>query len=900
MSSDNSAGKDFTAKKVGNVFAAFLEDLGVSEESFQGMVVLTRFTPVAIESMTTVSWRDDEVIDVPDSNLNGRFYTFTEVRGSNIYEVCNTLITGIYTRGENQPQKALTTIERSNKTRHSVNKEQVSRLALCLRCSNEHLEPKLKEPIDTILAVNHCMEPGSAPFSPSSVEGEFNEIDSNPFESRSTPLDGEARRYAPLGIACTHLICTTFLGLINLTGGYRCEINSVSIALLDWVFFYIQKHLDSLLHPKCQGKNMLRFQRIYEARAAAFTAWCKTIQALTEHPDRDKAVRAAIASYQCDAIALTDIGGLVWSMIRRCLHWGPVLYACCYMKEVKMPIVAIDTLVQLLKMENPPQQSETLLFKGYQQICSWLQDCLVQHRFCPSDLFAPSHDFTPYLSSSGLSDGSVESGGVLRVNMSTNGWREAADKHVVESVLAEETVRVYGEELKHSCSVSKSSLICALQDSMNGFALHIQKLLGINFDLKRHVSFFKLEGHIGFSTTADLDARNPFMIRSAWVKDAKETASVGVGIHFVQLLLLGSLIGDFAVNKLHPKILSDLSRGLLRQILLNAPPGVTPGNSIDIRSFNCFTGRPECVRFGDRQGAQSFGQGAQVGRLKEVRRPEHFLRPCDSTFARTGDLSSCRNIQNFAPEDVLHMGALCEYAQRIGCKIHEVPPRAHVTYYLCPKRNYCVYNRALGVLGIIMFDGERVMMEMEVQHGGDQRRSCNFSITDWHLELAESGFIVMPMIWRSGACVRVEVDGIFRVGCLAPPADPSSEGNFSLENLGYEAVVLGDFPRKINALDVCEALLPIGTRLYICAESSSAVPLLRRLNVNIPDGEMAGYAIQAHLNSPSTRTPEPGRVNMTFVVQSPQGALAESVVVDPWELLLESGERHVFTSVSAV
>ena len=125
-------------------------------------------------------------------------------------------------------------------------------------------------------------------------------------------------------------------------------------------------------------------------------------------------------------------------------------------------------------------------------------------------------------------------------------------------------------------------------------------------------------------------------------QDPRETSSIGAGIHVIQLLVLGSLAGNFITEKLHPKIINDLSMALLSHILRYAPGGMLPGNHVEIRAFNCFNCSLESVVL-------------EKGHL----RTESFIRCHDVTFAEMGIQSRCGNIENFAIEDVLHMGAHC-------------------------------------------------------------------------------------------------------------------------------------------------------------------------------------------------------------------------------------------------
>ena len=509
----NSAGKDFSSKKVSDAFRLFSE-LYDMRKCYQGLRVLRRFTPVALENLTTLQFENGEIIAYPDETLNGFFYIITESRGNTEGDQ-DALIKFAYTRGDKQDDASLTTCEGKNKVRSLMWKESMSSFGLCTRCSNEPLpSAKAHEQSDTLAAVTAMLEAGSSPYEPGAQEGQFSSIQSSPYEARSVPLEGHTSTFGPTLLAGTHLHCTTYMGLPNVLGTYLCEINPPVLATLDWLTFFSQKHLESMFHSRCKGTHLLRLQRVYEARATSFTAWCKMIQHLTDCPDRDAAIRRAVAAFQCDAIALTDCVSMLWSLVRRCLHWGPVLYASCFIRESSMPIVPTQILVELLKADQPPL-SGSVLRPWYNRVRVWLEGCVAQNRFCPAEGANLGGEVTEYLSSAGQSDGSVERGS-LRVNLAYNAWNDKMDPRAAPNRLAAAAYKMFGAELTHSCSVSRDALACAIEDMLTEFDVDIQKLLEVNmFDMQRHLQFFGIKGLLNFKCQ-DRFGAHPFLAKAVW------------------------------------------------------------------------------------------------------------------------------------------------------------------------------------------------------------------------------------------------------------------------------------------------------------------------------------------------------------------------------------------------
>jgi hypothetical protein len=173
-------------------------------------------------------------------------------------------------------------------------------------------------------------------------------------------------------------------------------------------------------------------------------------------------------------------------------------------------------------------------------------------------------------------------------------------------------------------------------------------------------------------------------------------------------------------------------------------------------------------------------------------------------------------------------------------------------------------------------------------------------VASWQSELADLGFILVPMIWRAGACVRLKIMGEDVLGCLTPPPrdwDEEAEGNFCIASFGYAALYEPDTHKQLSAVQAIKALVPIGTLVFIKAESRGGFFLLRRLNEPIADGEENLFAIQAHLASFNRLGVEAGRVVVAIAVFKLGIIRCEMLELDPWELLLESGERRVFPHV---
>jgi hypothetical protein len=77
------------------------------------------------------------------------------------------------------------------------------------------------------------------------------------------------------------------------------------------------------------------------------------------------------------------------------------------------------------------------------------------------------------------------------------------------------------------------------------------------------------------------------------------------------------------------------------------------------------------------------------------------------------------------------MGAVCEVARRIGCKVYEIPATAEVTYYLRPKKAYAVRNPLDETVGYLVFDGETISLDCLDDSGGESGFYSSLSLLNW-------------------------------------------------------------------------------------------------------------------------------------------------------------------------
>jgi hypothetical protein len=244
--------------------------------------------------------------------------------------------------------------------------------------------------------------------------------------------------------------------------------------------------------------------------------YAHTMNSLIKYDDYDVAIYKAAMAFHCDALPLSNCGDLLYSMIYRCLSWVPIVYSRCYAIETNIPVVPVEIMIELLSTEDSAPPSEgTELREWYDRVAAWLNQCVLQHRFCIN----PEGDtFSEYITSNGTIVGGVTEDGVLRVGKDQNAWTDP-DSFAVPKLLAEHAWKKYGKELAHTFALSESSLAASIDEMLKTFEVGGMRLLGVDLgDTERHVNYFGLYGQLPFRGRKFSNEKRPFAIQHVWPK----------------------------------------------------------------------------------------------------------------------------------------------------------------------------------------------------------------------------------------------------------------------------------------------------------------------------------------------------------------------------------------------
>jgi len=726
-------------------------------------------------------------------------------------------------------------------------------------CTNpQQLTPDVAEKFRTLSCVSYVTCPGSFSQTPEAKSEKFGDVAVNSAQTRSTTFEGETKRGVALSLVFPHLLSYLCVNLPLWVGTGPLNISPVVLSTLDFVMFYIKKHLMPLFKPDSGARNFQRLQDVYVSRACAHTSWLLTIQAICENKNRDEALKQARRKLQFDALDLMEIPGVCFELISRCLHWGPIILGNLFCKEVGMPIVPIDILVALFRADHRPSPREEEMYKHYRKIHLWLVDCINKNCFCPPNGYEQTSTFCEYISSSGLQDESESDDKVMfRTEKAQTGWNvqtEGKDKAPsVIDLLTKCILSGHKRELLEGCSFTPESIPDVIRNMLEEFSVFLPKFLEIpQFDVERFLRFFDVWSKLPFVPyKAEKDSPPPFAIKTAWYHSPRETTGAGLGVNVIQMLILGALTGEASRDLAHPSVVYAFSKGIVKSIMQRMPTAAVPPEAF-IPSFNST-------------------RNDRIILPRNSLTIEHFVRPKDTQLALSGKPSQLGNIGRFAPEDVLHMPGLCSIASYFEFSVLQCPTTFPQNYHIQYKRYYSAYNRERNRLGMLTCNGRNVLFfhypnkhqisesvfddrseeedeeiprkkdsgkkgkarkEIEEDEDSDENEEdtsqpmeeeksggrgegeamqaeedeeeeegevrMSLEVKNWQNELYSMGYILLPRIARAGACVTVaDTEMGERIGVLVPPPDKeNADGNFHIRQRCYYVSVANSRARN--------------------------------------------------------------------------------------------------------
>lgn len=157
----------------------------------------------------------------------------------------------------------------------------------------------------------------------------------------------------------------------------------------------------------------------------------------------------------------------------------------------------------------------------------------------------------------------------------------------------------------------------------------------------------------------------------------------------------------------------------------------------------------------------------------------------------------------------------------------------------------------------------------------------------WEQHMQERGYVVTPLIERSGACVSVNIGTTDQpehvLGCLVK--NPETGTLFHHPTLCYQALVKADNTvSHIFFTEVLRSLQPVGSIMYLDMQVIEDERFASQ-----PSSQ--GKYLTTRLNVPNLTEPEPGKLYVTasYKKRGPRGKTEPTVAVtfpvNPWDVI---------------
>lgn len=342
-----------------------------------------------------------------------------------------------------------------------------------------------------------------------------------------------------------------------------------------------------------------------------------------------------------------------------------------------------------------------------------------------------------------------------------------------------------------------------------------------------------------------------------------EPVSYALGINVWGLLLMASM----GATTLHPNVVCDISRTIIKDILDKAPTAATPGNICLVRSFHILTTSTQRII------------------LNPKNRPKHFPRPLgDLSFATTGVFTYAKNVDKYMPEDVMHCGFLFSLAKMFSCTIYEIPGRVvYSDYDIIAGVLYPIWNPEAIVCGCLEVTANDVVMKV---HDEDESSTSetHWSFSEWTEHFQQSDFVMIPLITRTGACVL----HLGRLGLLVPLE--GQHNNYSYDDRyggSYQYIHdAGKIPVNITVMEAMDKLVSVGSIMYVNLNTDA----LQHLKEKVPRLQRNLEWLEVRLNTPNVACPECDKVYITYMVRPTKANMdvcalsSVTIAVDVWDI----------------
>lgn len=675
-----------------------------------------KFTPGSLEHITTVTVQNGQMITRPPKETMFLPMYCPESRESEY----NAMINVIPRNSDASVGVRLNTLEgKKGCDRAALTRMTVQFLMNLAYSTNAGaINDQQVEQLKTLSAVMQVMVPGSGKLEATQNAQKFNVVTKNKNANKAeVPLDFE--KYANV-YGYSIMVNCIYFSLMNKNAVVPWEMCKVNMAFLDWLFVYVTHFFSSMYDIEAsQGHSRLRIG--YEARQVAKTNMTQGIASIATSRNLEEACVVHNLTMHFNALSLFEVVGSAHSFLCRSISHSSIITTVLMVKYLKVPVINLSYLLKFFnnKSDSDAGQSEDL--EVHNRIAVWVTKMIRDNNFCVGE----DGRLTEYVSTrANAENGPAKDDSFMRASMTKT------SKGLLDEI-AKNIKNVHGHELYTTCHMGPEHCLYenAMEDLLHNFNPDFRQLLGDVLCARRALSRMRLDSHFpsAVDNTEHTAAKYAQLFR--YNNNMTSEAKAGAfGINMWYLLIMASIAGDM----LHPHAVVNVSRNLLTHILQYSPAAATPGNEVHVRSFSFQDTSVETIHVSSRG------------------RPSHFPRPVyDDDFVATGMLSMAKAIDQFLPEDCLHCGFLFEMKERLlAPDIFHITGEIVVNHYdIMPAVHYAVYHCKTMKTGYIFYSLEDCKVHF---YDYDSKTMQKWDCHSWCKTLSKNGWIVLPMIFRTG------------------------------------------------------------------------------------------------------------------------------------------------------
>jgi hypothetical protein len=649
----NTTGLDFLLARLTEVWTALYKKTNIPvSERLNILLNCARFTETAWENIVTATATNGMIVTLPEKSLTDRPFAIPELRANSL----QAIIQHVCARGEGASTTSLNSCD-MNKTgaRTLAEKNTISSAGICIIASNVADETKKQsEESFSLSLVTPAMVPGSGPAPLKKRRCKFNDVAKDIHTGRNQPMEED--RYAYF-IAYTHNFAG-LLGLINRLGAIPFEINVNVTEFHGWACFYLQQFGAGVMN-KAVLDSFDRMKQGYLSRGVILSIHLKTINALCHTTkNEEETVRDLLLDLHVHPMPVISVPSVLCCMMSRAVNMPALLMTAVVAQHLSVPVIGWKSIKRFFADDAAPTEEDGYM-DDFKEIHDFVRDCIQKGRFCAEE--DGPIDFETNISCYITGDGKVDytpanvKKGIMRIPFS--GKEKTDEDSDIFYRIALKISEEYGAVLHRTCHMGKeiSAVKCAVMQMVHHFTPDFRGILSSStFHSRKHLMKLGLLSHIPGVKDYDLD-ESPVFGKHCAFKVGNEIKSVAIGINIWSLLIVVSLMRD---TILHPDVSNTFSRSLVEEVLSNAPLPCTPGEISPIRNFQLHSVQVEQLYTPDED------------------RPDHFLRPVDTSFMMSGVLSVARGHKQFLVEDKLHCSFLDNVASMLCCDILEIPAKA--------------------------------------------------------------------------------------------------------------------------------------------------------------------------------------------------------------------------------